>query len=96
MTLFEIVELYNEAFKESQECYGDHYIIHRSVTPHKTFGAYKEFKITLYNHIKGENIPVWEIKESYKASSQEEIKSWWIVMEEKAVKQLIKWMKGWN
>ena len=95
MTLNDIIEAYNEAEKEAGEAFAGHYIIAKTLIP-KSLGAYKEFKVTLYFHAKGENIERWSISETFKVSGADGIKSCWETMEKKAVIKFIKWCKGWN
>ena len=91
MTLLDMVEAYNSILIENGRRDG-HYIIHNTVTPDKSFAAYKEFKITLYFHTTaGENQVVMEIKEKHRATNPDEIRCVWINMEDKVIKELIKW-----
>lgn len=91
MTLLDMVEAYNSILIENGKRDG-HYIIHNTVTPDKSFAAYKEFKITLYFHTTaGENQVVMEIKEKHRATNLDEIRCVWINMEDKVIKELIKW-----
>ena len=64
MTLNDIIEAYNDAEREYAEGLEGHYIIAKTVTP-KSLGAYKEFKITLYLHIKGQNLEKWSISGTF-------------------------------
>lgn len=95
MTLNDIIEAYNDAEREYVEGLEGHYIIAKTVTP-KSLGAYKEFKVTLYLHIKGQNIEKWSISETFKVSGADGMKSYWETMEKKAVVKLLKWCRGWN
>jgi hypothetical protein len=95
MTLNDIIEAYNDAEREYAEGLEGHYIIAKTVTP-KSLGAYKEFKVTLYLHIKGQNLEKWSISETFKVSGADGIKSCWEIMEKKALVKFIKWCKGWN
>lgn len=95
MTLNDIIEAYNDAEREYAEGLEGHYIIAKTVTP-KSLGAYKKFKVTLYLHIKGQNLEKWSISETFKVSGAEGIKSCWEIMEKKAVVKLLKWCRGWN
>lgn len=95
MTLNDIIEAYNDAEREYAEGLEGHYIIAKTVTP-KSLGAYKEFRVTLYLHIKGQNLEKWSISETFKVSGTDGIKSCWEIMEKKAVVKLLKWCKGWN
>lgn len=97
MTLNDIIEAYNEAEREHAGELGCpyHYIIAKTITP-KSLGAYKEFKVTLYFHLKGQNYEKWSISETFKVSGADGIKSCWETMEKKAVVKLLKWCKGWN
>lgn len=95
MTLNDIIEAYNDAEREYAEGLEGHYIIAKTVTP-KPLGAYKEFKITLYLHIKGQNLEKWTISETFKVSGADGIKSCWDIMEKKAVVKFLKWCRGWN
>lgn len=95
MTLNDIIEAYNDAEREYAEGLEGHYIIAKTVTP-KSLGAYKEFKVTLYLHIKDQNLEKWSISETFKVSGTDGIKSCWETMEKKAVVKLLKWCRGWN
>ena len=80
MTLNDIIEAYNDAEREYAEGLEGHYIIAKTVTP-KSLGAYKEFKVTLYLHIKDQNLEKWSISETFKVSGADGIKSCWDIME---------------
>lgn len=95
MTLNDIIEAYNDAEREYAGELEGHYIIAKTVTP-KSLGAYKEFKVTLYLHIKGQNLEKWSISETFKVSGADGIKACWDIMEKKAIVKLLKWCRGWN
>lgn len=92
MTIQDIINAYNAVLIENGNLEG-HYIVHSTVTPDKSFAAYKEFKITLYFHTKyGENQVVMEIKEKHRATNPDEIRCVWINMEDKVLKEIVKWL----